>query len=150
MAKKPVKKPRLPKGAWKKIAEANDGSTKTQVLGTNPKDLLGMKKVSVSKVPPAALIYAALAMGDGAVKYGPYNWRKNKVIASIYVDAMLRHTMAWFDGEELAEDSQRPHLAHAMACFCILIDALETGNLVDDRPEPGAAAALIKKFTVTK
>lgn len=148
MAKKP--KTKLPKGAWNKIAEANDGSTKSTVLGTNPKDLLGMTKVSISKVPPAALIYAALAMGDGAKKYGPYNWREHKVIASIYLDALHRHVAAWLDGEELAEDSQRPHLAHAIACLCILIDALETGNLVDDRPKPGAAAALIKKYTVTK
>lgn len=116
-------------------------------LGTNPKDLLGIKKVSLSKVPPAALIYMALAMQDGAKKYGPYNWRENKVIASIYVDACMRHLLAWFDGQEKAEDSGFPHLAHALACLAIITDALETGNLVDDRPVKGAAPELIAAWT---
>ena len=116
-------------------------------LGTNPKDLLGMAKVSLSKFPPAARIYGALAMADGARKYGAFNWREKKVIASIYKDAMDRHMEAWFDGEENAEDSGYPHLAHALACIAIIIDAKETGNLYDDRPVPGAAGRLIKQWT---
>lgn len=86
-------------------------------------------------------------MADGARKYGPYNWRTKRVTASIYIDAALRHITAWFDGEELAEDSGIPHLGHARASLAILIDALETGNLNDDRPLPGAAAALIARYT---
>lgn len=125
-------------------------------LGTNPKDLLGIKKVpAFSVVPPASLIYEALAMqygaylaarADGTLGYGPYNWRDNKVIAHIYVDAAVRHLMSWWDGEENASDSRVPHLAHAKACLGILIDALESGNLVDDRPKSGVAARLIEKF----
>lgn len=116
-------------------------------LGTNPKDILGVAKVSISKIPASALIHEANAMADGARKYGPFNWRKNKVIASIYVDAALRHISSWFDGEELAEDSGVHHLGHARACLAIIIDAMETGNLVDDRPVPGVTSALIKKFS---
>jgi len=100
----------------------------------NPKDLIGIKKVSISKLPAVALVHGAHAMMDGAAKYGAYNWRAKKVMASIYVDAALRHITAWFEGEELAEDSQVHHLGHAIACCGILLDALETGNLVDDRP----------------
>lgn len=118
----------------------------TQVLGTNPKDLIGVKKVQLNLVPPSSIIYQALAMEDGAKKYGPYNWRENKVIASIYVAAALRHLQAWYDGEEVAADSQKPHLAHALACLGIIVDAKETGNLVDDRPKPGAASQLIAKW----
>ena len=114
--------------------------------GTNPKDLLGMKKIPVHLVPPASLLYQALAMKDGARKYGPYNWRKNKVITSIYVSAAMRHLLAYYDGEEVAEDSGVPHLAHALACLGIIVDALETGNLVDDRPEPGATAKLLSRY----
>lgn len=115
-------------------------------LGTNPKDLLGIKKVRLSLVPPASTLYQALAMEDGAVKYGPYNWRENKVIASIYIDAALRHISQWLDGEELASDSKKPHLGHALACLGIIVDAKETGNLVDDRPKTGAASDLIEKW----
>lgn len=127
--------------------KAAETDTKVPVLGTNPKDLLGIKKVSMTKVPPAAILYTALAMQDGARKYGPYNWRENKVIASIYVDACLRHLMSWHDGEECAADSGFPHLAHALACIAIIVDAKETGNLVDDRPTPGVMAELIARWT---
>ena len=122
-------------------------TAKVTPLGTNPKDLLGTKKPNISLVPMSSIIYQALAMEDGAKKYGPYNWRQNKVIASIYVDAAMRHLAQWFDGEELASDSQKPHLAHAMACIGIIIDALETGNLVDNRPLPGAASKVIERWT---
>lgn len=113
---------------------------------TNPKDKLGLKKVRLSLVPPSSTIYQALAMEDGAAKYGPYNWREKKVIASIYIDAAKRHMDSWFDGEDNASDSKKPHLGHALACLGIIVDALETGNLIDDRPLKGAAAALIEKF----
>lgn len=103
----------------------------------NPKDLVGNKKVSVTKLPSVAILHAARAMMDGAEKYGPYNWRAKKVIASIYVDAAIRHLLTWFEGQETAKDSGVHHLGHAIACEAILLDALETGNLVDDRPTVG-------------
>ena len=116
-------------------------------LGMNPKDLLGIKKVPLHLVPASSTIYQALAMADGAKKYGPYNWRGNKVIASIYIAACKRHLDAWFDSsEELADDSKIPHLGHALACIGIIVDAYETGNLKDDRPVPGATARLLKKW----
>lgn len=113
----------------------------------NPKTALGITKPSLSKVPPAALIYLALGFMDGARKYGPYNWRSKKVTASIYVDACMRHLLAWFDGEELAEDSEFPHLAHALACIAILVDAKECGVLADDRPPAGPSTRLLKHWT---
>jgi hypothetical protein len=42
---------------------------------TNPKDLMGLTKVQVGLFPAAGVILGALAMEDGAAKYGPYNWR---------------------------------------------------------------------------
>lgn len=116
--------------------------------GTNPKDLLGVKKVSISKLPAAGIIHAAHAMMDGARKYNAYNWRENKVIASIYIDAAQRHLMAWFDeSQECAKDSGVHHLGHAMACCAILLDAQETGNLVDDRPTPGKASEILERLS---
>jgi len=103
-------------------------------LGVNPKDLQGKKKISLTKVPGVALLHCAHAMMDGARKYNAYNWRDNAVIASIYVDAAKRHLAAWFEHEETAKDSLVHHLGHAMACCAILLDAIETGNLIDDRP----------------
>lgn len=106
----------------------------SKALGSNPKDLLGVKKPSMTKIPAIALLWESLAMMDGGGKYGPYNWRANKVIASIYIDAAKRHLDAWYEGQRLAEDSGCHHLGHARACLGILLDAEATGNLIDDRP----------------
>ncbi len=108
----------------------------------NPKDKVGRQKLPLHLVPPAAIVYEALAMADGGAKYGPYNWRSKSVVVSIYVAACMRHLMAFWDGEGVAEDSQVPHLGHARACLGIIIDALESGALIDDRPKPGSFARL--------
>lgn len=114
---------------------------------TNPKDLLGVRKVQMHLVPESLVIHVAHAMTDGAAKYGPYNWREKAVRGTVYQSAAKRHLAAWFDGEEVAKDSGVHHLAHAAACIGIILDAMETGNLVDDRPTPGAAAALLERLT---
>ena len=114
---------------------------------TNPKDLLGLKKLPMFSVtPPAALAYLSAAMRDGARKYGPYNWREKGVRAGVYVDAAIRHLGAWFDGEECANDSKIHHLAHALACIGILADAIECEQLVDDRPKPGGFAKILERL----
>jgi hypothetical protein len=117
---------------------------------TNPKDRIGMHKPPLHLIPPSFKIHVAMAMKNGAQKYGPYNWRDEKVSASIYISAMERHIDAWLDGEENAKDSGVHHLAHAAACCAILIDAQEQGQLVDDRPKEGTASALIDLFTEKK
>jgi hypothetical protein len=116
----------------------------------NPKDLVGATKPRLSLVPPAGLVYAALAMANGSDKYGPYNWRAKKVQAMIYLEACMRHVLSWQDGEENAKDSGISHLGHALSCLLILIDAKETGNLIDNRPKAGVMADLIERHTKQK
>lgn len=111
----------------------------------NPKDLVGIKKAAVHLVPPALRLLAAPAMQDGAEKYGPYNWREKAVKMSVYLAAAQRHIDAYWDGEELAEDSGIDHLSHAAACLAIIADARAIGKLVDDRPVPGGAPKLLKE-----
>lgn len=104
---------------------------------TNPKDLFGSRKVSISKLPFAGLVQGALAMMDGAEKYGPYNWRAKEVLASIYVDAIFRHVGDFFEGRDVTGDSFVHPLGHVIACCAIVIDAQAHGKLVDDRPGMG-------------
>src|SRR5690348_13335418 len=92
---------------------------------TNPKDLIGLKKIRLSYYPPAGYIHGAAAMENGAIKYGPYNFRKTKIQYMVYLDAILRHTMALIDGEDLAEDSGVHHLGHINATTALLLDAIE-------------------------
>lgn len=119
----------------------------SKATSTNPKDILGTKKVSLTCVPPISIAHEARAMMDGARKYGPYNWRDKKVSARIYVDACMRHLLSWFEGEQYAPDSGVHHLGHAKACLGILLDAETTGNLIDDRPiTNGSDKAFIVAF----
>ncbi len=113
----------------------------------NPKTVMGLAKPSLAAIPPTALIHLANAMADGVKKYGRMNWRDKKITASTYYDAAMRHLLAWYDGEDHARDSGAHHLAHAMACCMIALDAMECGMLNDDRPSKGKAADLIEKFT---
>lgn len=112
---------------------------------TNPKDLLGVKKPQLWLIPGPGLVHLALAFKNGADKYGAYNWREKKVRSTIYVDAALRHIHSYLDGEDYATDSKLHHLAHTAACMMILLDAIETGNLIDDRPTAGPTAELIER-----
>ena len=134
------------KASLPRIEGDNQSMAIAHPLPPNPKQILGDKKVNMSVVPASSTIYEALAMQDGARKYGPFNWRITKVEAMTYVAACKRHLDSWVDGEANASDSGYPHLAHAKACLGILIDALETENLIDNRPAPGNAAALLARW----
>jgi hypothetical protein len=112
---------------------------------TNPKDLVGSTKVSLSKFPAVALAHGAHAMMDGAKKYHAYNFRAIPVQASIYVDAAMRHILDWFEGEEDAPDSKAHHLGHAMACCAILLDCQENETLIDDRPVTGTSRGVMSR-----
>lgn len=112
----------------------------------NPKTAMGVTKVPLHLVPPSSTHYLALAFKDGAAKYGPYNWRDKTVSSSVYVAAAKRHIDAWWDGEEVSSDAQVHHLAHAMACLAIILDAQSVNKLNDDRPTKGAASKLQAEF----
>jgi len=114
--------------------------------GINPKDLIGATKVDLSLVPPAATLHTATAMMDGAAKYGPYNWRENPVKAMVYIAAAQRHLSQFLDGENFDPISGVHHLGHASACLAIMLDAIETGNLADNRPIAGKSGEIIRRF----
>lgn len=116
----------------------------------NPKDLFGVRKVpALSVVPATSMIYEALGMWEGAEKYGAFNWRDHPVQAMVYVDAMDRHIKAWVAGQETDPKSGKPHLGHAKACIGIIIDAFETGNLIDNRPKNAATLRLLEQYDRT-
>lgn len=100
----------------------------------NPKDLLGIKKPPLSLIPLAGMLWSSLAHLDGALKYGPFNWREYPIKKSIYLDAILRHLKLLQEGERCAKDSGIHHLGHIMACCGIMLDAEAMGLLIDDLP----------------
>lgn len=114
----------------------------SKYVDNNPKTLAGANRLPLHLVPPSATAFLAEAMADGGRKYGPYNWRTSPISVSPYYAAAKRHLDAFWDGEEVAGDSGVHHLAHAMACCAIVLDALTLDVLVDDRPPKGKAADL--------
>lgn len=101
---------------------------------SNPKDAIGVRKAPLSVIPFRVLWGVGLAMLDGALKYGRFNYRSAGVRASIYFDAALRHIGMWWEGEDETTDSKVHHLDHAIACLMVLRDSMIHGNWDDDRP----------------
>lgn len=116
----------------------------------NPKTAMGAVKLPLDLVPPSATHFLAMAMADGAKKYGPYNWREHSISTSVYIGAVKRHIDAFWDGEDYAEDSGVHHIAHAMACLAIMMDAMTLDKLNDNRPLKGAAADLQRQYIAKK
>lgn len=115
---------------------------------SNPKDLIGSDKLPLHLWPETATALGCLGLLDGMLKYGRNNWRAVGVRASIYKDALDRHLNAWFDeGEDLDPDSGLPHLAHALACLAIIVDAQAAGKMTDDRMLRGGYRRLVDDLT---
>jgi hypothetical protein len=112
---------------------------------SNPKDQAATTRIDLSSFPPSAVAYGALAFVEGGLKYGEFNWRVAGVLASVYVAAARRHLDKWWNGEEEDPKTLVPHLANLIACAAILIDAIEQGKLVDDRP-PKQSSSLYDRF----
>jgi len=122
-------------------------ASKAQPDTTNPKDLVGSKKPSMSFVPSGLLLAVSKVMQLGAKKYGAMNFRETPVRWTVYYDAAMRHLFQAIDGEEIDPESGQSHVAHAAASLGILLDAQASGTLIDDRPPKGPASKLIRKFT---
>ena len=56
-------------------------------------------------------------MTFGAKKYDPNNWQKVDNGIERYFAAMMRHIIAWRNGEINDPESGLPHLAHANCCM---------------------------------
>jgi hypothetical protein len=94
-------------------------------------------------VPDTITVEVALAYLEGALKYGRGNWRIAGVRASVYNDALERHRMKWWNGENGDPKTRVKHLASVIACAGILLDAELCGMLNDDRPPAAPIGKLI-------
>jgi hypothetical protein len=101
---------------------------------TNPKDMVGVRKAPMSTVPANVLAEIGVAMLEGSVKYGRHNYRAAGVRASVYYDAVMRHLMSWWEGEDMDPDSGMNHITKALSCLVVLRDAQMQQMYTDDRP----------------
>lgn len=115
-----------------------DGNIEREWKPTNPKDAIGCDKLPLHLWPTTATAMGCLGLLEGALKYGRNNFRESGVRTSIYIDACKRHLDAYMEGEDHAPDSGTPHLANALACLAIIVDAQAAGKLNDDRNYNGS------------
>jgi hypothetical protein len=93
----------------------------------------GQKDVQVSLLPVEALAETARVYAMGAAKYERENWRKGYEYHLSY-DALQRHLMAFWGGEDRDPESGLLHLAHAAFHVNTLIVNLTSHPEFDDRP----------------
>lgn len=117
-----------------------------EMKASNPKDIIGSTKVPLGLVPPVTSAYLALAHLEGDLKYGRVNWREAGVRTMIYIDACKRHVDKFRDGEWADPVTKVPHLANALTCLSIIVDAYHSGKLVDDRPKSAPSAQVIDEL----
>lgn len=101
---------------------------------SDPKGRAGASKPQLQLMPPVLNAETSKALALGAIKYGPWNWRDNKVELMTYLGAMKRHIDAVIEGEDIDPESGAHHLGHVAAGCGIVLDASAYGQLIDNRP----------------
>lgn len=92
----------------------------------------GQKRCQLGALDPDALSWVGSVAGYGSEKYARYNFAKGYAWSLSY-DALQRHLMAFWNGENLDPESHLPHLAHACwHCLALMTFSLR-GRGTDDR-----------------
>lgn len=143
-------------------AQRGDAPMSHTAKPTNPKDVVGIRKWAMSCIPITVVMEVGVAMLEGALKYGRYNWRAMGVRCSVYYDATMRHLISFWEGEDVDPDSQLSHITKAITSLTVLRDSMIQGNFEDDRPPStkglkghmaflnGRAEALMDKYADQK
>ena len=92
----------------------------------------GSKLAQLGAVDPAALLELAKVAGFGGEKYERYNYLRG-FDWSLSYDAMMRHAMAFWSGEDIDPESGLPHMAHCSWHALALISFASRGIGTDDR-----------------
>lgn len=124
----------------------NADAPSESLVSTNPKNVAAAARVKIGYLPPAGIIHGAHACMDGAGRYGPYNWRETKIALMEYISAAQRHLIRFQEGEPLDPKSMCHHLGHVIATCAIMLDAIELGFYIDDRPGRGRGHELLDQI----
>lgn len=92
----------------------------------------GKKASQLGAVDPLALLKLGEVAGFGGDKYERYNFARGYAY-SLSFDAMQRHLLAFWNGENNDPESGLPHLAHAAWHCLTLMTFTLRGRGTDDR-----------------
>lgn len=90
------------------------------------------EKAPIDLVPEEYVLAAARAFSYGAKKYSEHNWREGMPSNRLYA-ALMRHLLAWNEGEQKDSESGLSHLDHAAASLAMLIATLKNKPELDSR-----------------
>ena len=124
----------------------NEAKSTMKYPDGNPKTVFGVAKPDTWSIDPIAIYVMGMAMLQGNLKYGLYNYFDDPVSVSTYVGGAQRHLDLYRLGQENASDTDIEHLGHLMACAGILISAKYHGKLIDDRTKNIQMAEDLDRF----
>lgn len=93
----------------------------------------GQKPSQIGALDPVSLLVLGEVAGFGADKYAAFNYLKG-YSWRLSFDALQRHMMAFWAGQDYDEESGLPHVAHAAWHALTLVSFMERGLGTDDRP----------------
>jgi hypothetical protein len=100
---------------------------------SNPKQAAAHDRATFA-IPLVALVEEGLALFEGALKYGWWNYTVAGARSSTYVFAAFRHIFKWYCGQTHDPVSGIHHLGNARACLGVIMECEHRGILTDDRP----------------
>ncbi len=89
-------------------------------------------KPKISLISSIAITALAVVLTHNIKKYGKYNWQKGLPWTET-IDSLLRHTLAFLDGEDLDPDSGLPHVDCIAANAMFLQHHFRKNKEFDDR-----------------
>lgn len=90
------------------------------------------KKEQIHLIPVEFILGCAQALKMGAGKYGKWNYREGIEYTRL-IDSLMRHTLAYLNGEELDPESGLPHTYHMAANVSMLEWMRANKPEMDDR-----------------
>lgn len=103
-------------------------------------------KTRLDLLPYEALLAVGRVMTTGARKYSDRNWEAGFRWGRVFA-ALMRHTWAWWCGEDNDKETGESHLAHAVCCGLFLLTYVIRGVGQDDRPWKRGAGCSLEAVT---
>jgi hypothetical protein len=91
-------------------------------------------KIPLHLVPPDAINAIAKVLDFGSKKYALRNWEKGANYSVPYA-SLMRHLLAFWEGEDNDPESNLPHLYHVLMNAAMLVRYFEQHKDLDDRPK---------------